>query len=162
MATSRSRIKVKKLVVRRSGQSSLPPAKPEAQETPVPQNRNREPVEQERIEQELGGNVIAFDEAAERLGLTKGQFAEAIGISRDALYRPARLESAKNQTRIREALEVVERIAGWTGGERPALSWYRSHAIPAFGGRTAEALVKDGKAALVRDYLDAVAVGSFA
>ena len=109
-----------------------------------------------------GGNVIAFEAAAERLGLTKGQFAETLGISRDALYRPARLESAKNQSRIREALEIVERIAGWTGGERPALSWYRSHAIPAFGGRTAEALVKDGKAALVRDYLDAVAVGSFA
>ena len=110
----------------------------------------------------VGENVVAFDAAAERLGLTKGQFAETLGISKDALYRPARLESAKNQSRIREALEIVERIAGWAGGERPALSWYRSYAIPAFGGRTAEALVKDGKAVLVRDYLDAVAVGSFA
>lgn len=109
-----------------------------------------------------GNNVIAFDAAAERLGLTKSQFAETLGISKDALYRPARLESARNQSRIREALEIVERVAGWAGGERPALSWYRSYPIPAFGGRTAEALVKDGKAAMLRDYLDAVAVGGFA
>jgi hypothetical protein len=112
--------------------------------------------------QPASADIIVFDEAAERLGLTKGQFADTLGISRDALYRPARLESAKNQNRIREALDIVDRIAGWAGGERRALSWYRSYAIPAFGGRTAESLVKDGKATLVRDYLDAVAVGGFA
>jgi hypothetical protein len=42
------------------------------------------------------------------------------------------------------------------------MAWYRAQPIPAFGGRTAEALVKEGKAAAVRDYLDHVAVGGFA
>jgi hypothetical protein len=148
MATSRSKAKPDDVTARRK--AATRPAVPVKRKTAA---KARGPA---------GGNVIAFEAAAERFGLTKGQFAETLGISRDALYRPARLESAKNQSRIREALEIVERISGWAGGERPALSWYRSHAIPAFGGRTAEALVKDGKAALVRDYLDAVAVGSFA
>jgi hypothetical protein len=43
-----------------------------------------------------------------------------------------------------------------------AMAWYRAQPIPAFGGRTAEALVKEGKASAVRDYLDHVAVGGFA
>jgi hypothetical protein len=34
--------------------------------------------------------------------------------------------------------------------------------LPAFGGRTAEVLVKDGEAAAVRDYLDHMALGGFA
>ena len=50
----------------------------------------------------------------------------------------------------------------WAGGPLQAMAWYRAEPIPAFGGRTAESLVKDGKAAAVRDYLDSVALGGFA
>lgn len=57
--------------------------------------------------------------------------------------------------------EILQRISTWTDGEDDALFWYRSHPIPAFGDRTAEALVKTGKSEALRDYLDAVAVGSF-
>ena len=42
------------------------------------------------------------------------------------------------------------------------MAWYRAQPIPAFGGRTAEALVKDGKAGDLRDYLDHLAMGVFA
>jgi len=41
------------------------------------------------------------------------------------------------------------------------MAWYRTEPLPAFGGRTAESLVKDGKAAAVYDYLDHVALGGF-
>ena len=59
-------------------------------------------------------------------------------------------------------LEIVARVTDWAGGERQAMAWYRSEPIPAFGGRTAESLVKDGKAAPLRDYLDHLAVGGYA
>ena len=59
-------------------------------------------------------------------------------------------------------LEIVGRIVNWAGGEKQALAWYRAEPLPAFGGRTAESLVKDGKAAAVRDFLDHVATGGFA
>ena len=42
------------------------------------------------------------------------------------------------------------------------MAWYRAEPIAEFGGRTAESLVKDGKATAVRDYLDHVALGGFA
>jgi hypothetical protein len=61
-----------------------------------------------------------------------------------------------------ESREVLARVRAWAGGEAAALLWYRSQPIPAFGDRTAEALVKSGQAAALRDYLDAIALGGFA
>jgi hypothetical protein len=59
-------------------------------------------------------------------------------------------------------LEIVSRVAGWAGGKEQAMAWYRAQPIAAFGGRTAEALVKDGQASALRDYLDHIALGGFA
>jgi Protein of unknown function (DUF2384) len=52
-----------------------------------------------------------------------------------------------------EMLEIITRISKWAGSDAQALAWYRAEPIPAFGGRTAESLVKDGKTSAVRDYL---------
>ena len=105
--------------------------------------------------------IVAIDVLAERLHLTRQQVAETAGISRDTIYKPARLASPKAQGRLREVAEILDRVRDWAGGDLAALAWYRSRPIPALGGRTAEALVKDGRATLVRDWLDAVAVGAF-
>ena len=44
-------------------------------------------------------------------------------------------------------LEIVSRASGWAGGKEQAMAGSRAQPIAAFGGRTAEALVKDGQAA---------------
>jgi hypothetical protein len=62
----------------------------------------------------------------------------------------------------RETAEIIHRISKWAGGDRKARFWFRSEEIPAFGGRTAEALVREGRAAEVRDFLDHVALGGYA
>lgn len=59
-------------------------------------------------------------------------------------------------------LEIISRVRDWAGGEAQAMAWYRSQPIPALDGRTPEALVKDGRAHAVREYLDHVALGGFA
>ncbi|NPU63962.1 DUF2384 domain-containing protein [Bradyrhizobium sp. 83012] len=61
-----------------------------------------------------------------------------------------------------ECLEIIHRISDWAGGEEAATFWFRSEPLPAFGGRTAEALVKEGRAETVRNFLDHVALGGFA
>lgn len=66
------------------------------------------------------------------------------------------------QTRVTEMSEIIDRVRAWVGGEAPAIAWYRSQRIPALDGRTPEALVKTGRAASVRDYLDHIALGGFA
>ena len=105
---------------------------------------------------------VTVDLVAATFGMSKGQLAETIGLSREALYKLARLEAPKTQSRLKEMLEIVSRVSGWAGGKEQAMAWYRAQPIAAFGGRTAEALVKDGKAGALRDYLDHIALGGFA
>jgi len=58
--------------------------------------------------------------------------------------------------------EIINRMSDWAGGKVRARTWYRSQPIAAFGGRTAESLVKSGQASALRDYLDHIATGGFA
>jgi hypothetical protein len=95
-------------------------------------------------------------------GLTKKQLAETIGLAPEALYKRERLGAAKTQTRLREMAEILLRVSSWAGGRAQAMTWYRAEPIPAFGGRTAESLVKSGEAGALRDYLDSIAMGGFA
>jgi DNA-binding XRE family transcriptional regulator len=108
-----------------------------------------------------GGN-IAVEQVATGFGMSKSQLAETAGLARETLYRTDRSRGAKTQGRLREMLEIISRVTEWAGGKEQAMAWYRAQPLPAFGGRTAEALVKAGKAAAVRDYLDHMALGGFA
>jgi len=58
-----------------------------------------------------------------------------------------------------EAAEILLLVQEWAGGPDQALAWYRNEPIPAFGGRTADALVRAGEAAAVRDYIEHIATG---
>jgi len=87
---------------------------------------------------------------------TKGSSQRLRGQART---RPA---AQRRHKRANEILEIISRVADWAGGEVQALAWYRTEPISAFGGRTAESLVKEGKTAAVREYLDHVAGGGFA
>jgi hypothetical protein len=108
------------------------------------------------------GGHVAVQRVAESFGMSKGQLAETIGLGRETFHKAARTNAAKTQSRVREMLEIVSRISTWAGGKDQAMAWYRAQPIAAFGERTAEALVKSGQAAAVRDYLDHLAMGGFA
>ena len=105
---------------------------------------------------------IAINQLADGFGMSKTQLAETAGLARETLYRAQRSRAPKTQGRLREMLEIISRVTEWAGGKEQAMAWYRAQPLPAFGGRTAEALVKEGKAAAVRDYLDHMALGGFA
>ena len=106
--------------------------------------------------------IIVIDRVAESFGVSKAQLADTMGVSPETFHRAARARAPKTQGRVTEMIEIVARVSNWAGGEKQALAWYRAEPIPAFGGRTAESLVKDGKAAALRDWLDHVATGGFA
>jgi uncharacterized protein (DUF2384 family) len=105
---------------------------------------------------------VSVDRVSGHFGMSRMQIAETLGLKRETVYRAARLAAPKAQARATEMLEILGRIADWAGGEKQAMAWYRAEPIAAFGGRTAESLVKEGRAAAVRDYLDHVATGGFA
>ena len=107
------------------------------------------------------GNV-AVDDMVETFGLSKVQIARSLGLPKEAVHKRDRLTAPKTQQRLREMLEIINRVSVWSGGQVPAMAWYRSQPIPALGDQTAEALVKAGQADLVREYLDGIAIGGFA
>lgn len=106
--------------------------------------------------------LIVVDHVIDRLGMTKEQFGRMIGVSAETLRKSARAGSPRTQARMREAVEIIDRVRDWAGGEAQATAWYKSQPIPAFGGRTAESIVKSGQASSLRDYLDHLAMGGFA
>jgi ribosome-binding protein aMBF1 (putative translation factor) len=108
------------------------------------------------------GGTILVDRVARDFGMSKMQLAQTAGLNQSVVHKPARLKTRKSQNRMREMLEIVGRVMDWAGSKEQGMAWYRAQPIPAFGGRTAESLVKDGKAAAVRDYLDSIALGGFA
>lgn len=105
---------------------------------------------------------VDVERTAEVLNMTKGQLAETVGLAADTLQKAARRNAPKTQARVTELIEIIARLEAWAGGRPQALAWYRGQPIAALDGRTAEALVKSGKAGLVRDYLDHIALGGFA
>lgn len=108
------------------------------------------------------GLEIPIDMVADMFAMSRAQLAQTVGLSPEVLQK-ARLRTArKTQARLREMLEIITRVSDWAGGRLQAMAWYRAQPIPAFGGRTAESLVKTGNAAAVRDYLDHLALGGYA
>ena len=103
-----------------------------------------------------------MEAVAGSFGMSMGQLAETIGVRRETFYKKARSEAPKTQTRLREMLEILNRVSDWASGKLQAMAWYRAEPIPAFGGRTPESLVKTGEATALRDYLDHIAVGGYA
>ena len=70
--------------------------------------------------------------------------------------------SDPKQRRLRELVEVLNKVEPRFGSELMAYAWYRSEPLPGFDGRTAMQLVQDGKAQQVLEYIDAVDAGVFA
>ncbi len=105
---------------------------------------------------------VDVDAVSTGLGISKPALAETLGLGRDALARSTRADGPKSQQRMTEMLEILGLVSGWAGSDRAALAWYRSEPIPAFGSRTAEALVKQGRAGVVREYIDHLALGGYA
>jgi DNA-binding XRE family transcriptional regulator len=106
--------------------------------------------------------IVEMDRVADSFGMSKLQLAETIGLGSQAIYKTDRARAARTQSRVKEMLEIVSRISDWAGGKERAMAWYRAQPIAAFGGRTAESLVKSGQAGALRDYLDHIAMGGFA
>ena len=105
---------------------------------------------------------MAIEAVSSRLGISKRELAETAGLSMNTLQRKERAQAPAVAARIGEMGEIIHRVSDWAGSERQALAWYRAEPLPAFGGRTAESIVKSGKAAALRDYLDHLALGGFA
>jgi len=90
------------------------------------------------------------------------EIAMTVGLGKDALERRTRIDSDMTQRRLRELIEVLNKIEPRFGSELVAYAWYRSEPLSGFDGRTAMQLVQEGKAQQVLEYIDAGDAGVFA
>jgi hypothetical protein len=105
------------------------------------------------------GGVFAPRKIAEALRTTSEEVARTAGLGRDAVQRKERLRSDKTQRRLREMVEIINKVEPRFGSALMAYAWYRSEPLPGFSGQTAMQLVRSGRADEVLDYIDAVDAG---
>ncbi len=105
--------------------------------------------------------IVAPDRLVDMLRITKVELACAVGLSTGAISRKSRLTAKKTQSRLRDTVEIINRILPWSGSVQQAFAWYRSQPIPSFGDLTAEDLVKEGRAEAVKRHLSRIAAGGY-
>jgi hypothetical protein len=96
---------------------------------------------------------------AEALHTTSAEVARTAGLGRDAVQRKERVRSDKTQRRLREMVEIINKVEPRFGSALMAYAWYRSEPLPGFSGQTAMQLVRSGRTDEVLDYIDAVDAG---
>ncbi len=105
---------------------------------------------------------VAPKELARVLHITQRELASISGLRRDAVSKRSRVRSLATQKRLRETLEILNRVSAWCGGPGRALAWFRSQPLPSFGDLTAEELLKAGRGDALRAYLTRVSQGGYA
>ncbi|MYJ72436.1 MAG: DUF2384 domain-containing protein [Rhodospirillaceae bacterium] len=83
-------------------------------------------------------------------------------VSGDDMQLRDRSPSISAQRRLRDMIEIVNRVEPRFGSALIAYAWFRSEPLPGFGGQTAMQLVRAGQADRVLDYIDAVDAGVYA
>ena len=96
---------------------------------------------------------------AEAFRTTSEEVARTAGLGKDAVQRKERVRSDKTQRRLREMVEIINKVEPRFGSALIAYAWYRSEPLPGFTGSTAMQLVRDGRADEVLEYIDAVDAG---
>lgn len=108
------------------------------------------------------GEVFSPVQIAESLRTTKGEIASTLGLGKDAFSRRERITAVKTQTRLREMLEILNRVEPQVGSTLAAYAWFRSEPLSGFGDQTPDQLVRNGQAALVHRHLDRLMAGGYA
>jgi len=103
--------------------------------------------------------LFAPRKIADALRTTSEEVARTAGLGRDAVQRKERLRSDKTQRRLREMIEIINKVEPRFGSALMAYAWYRSEPLAGFSGQTAMQLVLAGRAGDVLDYIDAVDAG---
>jgi Protein of unknown function (DUF2384) len=96
---------------------------------------------------------------AEALRTTSAEVARTAGLGRDAVQRKGRVRSDKTQRRLRDMVEIINKVEPRFGSALMAYAWYRSEPLPGFSGQTAMQLVRSGRTDEVLAYVDAVDAG---
>ena len=115
-----------------------------------------------RLQEFVQDQVFSPALVAGALRTTKSEIAGTLGLGKDAFTRASRIRARKTQVRLRQMLEILNRVEAATGSPLAAYAWFRAEPLPGFGGATPDLLVREGRADHVHAYLDRMMAGGYA
>ena len=115
-----------------------------------------------RFQEFVEDQVFSPTLVAHALRTTKSEIASTLGLGRDALALTSRVRARKAQVRLRQMLEILNRVEAATGSPLAAYAWFRAEPLPGFGGATSGQLLREGRADDVHAYLDRIMAGGYA
>ena len=115
-----------------------------------------------QFQQFMDDQVFSPALVADALRTTKSEIAGTLGLGKDAFTRASRIRARKTQVRLRQMLEILNRVEAVTGSPLAAYAWFRAEPLPGFGGATPDALVREGRADHVHAYLERIMAGGYA
>ena len=115
-----------------------------------------------RFDEFVEDQVFSPTLVADALRTTKLEIAGTLGLGKDAFTRASRVKARKTQIRLRQMLEILNRVEDASGSPLAAYAWFRAEPLPGFGGATPDQLLREGKADQVHAYLDRIMAGGYA
>ena len=115
-----------------------------------------------RFQEFMDNQVFSPALIAAALRTTKSEIAGTLGLGKDALSRTSRVRARKTQVRLRQMMELLNRVEAATGSPLASYAWFRSEPLPGFGGATPDLLLREGRADDVHAYLDRIMAGGYA
>lgn len=109
-------------------------------------------IEDEKISPTLVANALRT---------TNAEMASTLGLAKDALTRASQVGAKKTQVRLRQMLEVLNRVEDDTGSLLAAYAWFRGQPLPGFGSATPDQLLREGKAGHVHAHLERIMAGGY-
>ncbi len=80
------------------------------------------------------GGMFEPKKIASILRTTSEEVALTVGFAKDALQRRTRIQSDRTQRRLRELVEILNKVQPRFGSELMAYAWYRSEPLPGSRG----------------------------
>jgi len=111
------------------------------------------------IQNYADNGAFAPRKIVDALRTTSDELARSLGLGKDAIQRKDRIASDRTQRRLRQMVEVLNKVEPRFGSALLAYAWYRSEPLPGFSGQTAMQLVQNNRADDVLTYIDAVDAG---
>lgn len=125
---------------------------------PLAPGANFEQFMQALREPQEGASVLSPKRFAQLLNIDLQTLAAQAHVHRNTISRAPGTESV--QRFLREALRVIRAATDLCGDVVQAVFWYRNEPLPAFGYRTAEQLVSDGRTDDVLRYVLSLEAGA--
>ena len=115
-----------------------------------------------RLDDFVEDQVLSPALVADALRTTKSEIAGTLGLGKDAFTRASRVKARKTQIRLRQMLEILNRVEDASGSPLAAYAWFRAEPLPGFGGATPDQLLREGRADQVHACLDRIMAGGYA